>query len=149
MNEEDVLPPDPNNDDDDYELLDKYPRIINELRTRYLQLEISGQDYLESLRRYRRAWALGISEPSTHYSMFFFIMDILIADQEEALRKESAIKINVRGGLKELASMLLSLEEAGTIDHVEDKDTAQLFTVRGAPVNAGSLKTIRSRDIPR
>jgi hypothetical protein len=59
----------------------------------------------------------------------------------------SGAKINVRGGLKELASMLLKLESENTIDHVTDKDAAVLFTVRGSPVNPESLKNVRSRDL--
>jgi len=59
----------------------------------------------------------------------------------------SGVKINVRGGLKELASMLLKLESENTIDHVTDKDAAALFTVRGSPVNPESLRSVRSRDL--
>jgi hypothetical protein len=61
--------------------------------------------------------------------------------------KLSGEKINVRGGLKELAVMLLRLEDEGLIDHVTDKQAAEHFTVRGAPVNPDSLKSIRSRDL--
>jgi hypothetical protein len=43
--------------------------------------------------------------------------------------------------------MLLELEAAGKIDHVTDADAAELFTVKGAPVNPDSLKTVRNRDL--
>ncbi len=54
------------------------------------------------------------------------------------------VKLNIRGGLKDLAVMLLKLENEGTIDHVTDKQAAELFTVRGAPVNPDSLKSVRN-----
>lgn len=60
---------------------------------------------------------------------------------------DASKKINVRGGLKELAAILLELESNGRIDHVTDKQAAELFTVNGAPVNPNSLKSIRCRDL--
>jgi len=71
----------------------------------------------------------------------------LLASERADTSTPSHPRINIRGGLKELASILLELENAGKIDHVEDKDAAQLFTIHGTPVIATSLKTIRNRDL--
>jgi hypothetical protein len=52
--------------------------------------------------------------------------------------------INVRGGLKELVSLLHEWENKGIIDHVPDKQAAELFTVNGKEVNPDSLKKTRN-----
>lgn len=68
-------------------------------------------------------------------------------ENDNLVPPSSGAKINVRGGLKELASMLLKLESENTIDHVTDKEAGLLFTIRGSPVNPESLKSVRNRDL--
>jgi hypothetical protein len=56
-------------------------------------------------------------------------------------------KINIRGTNKELASLLNCMESEHHVDHLEDKEVAFLFTLKGKTVNPSSLKSIRSRDL--
>jgi hypothetical protein len=80
------------------------------------------------------------------------IKDLLQEEKAQKKRladeRQRANRINVRGGLKELAVILRDLENEGRIDHITDQQAADLFTVNGNDVNAGSLKTIRNRDMP-
>lgn len=140
--------------DEEDNTLDTYFDGLRFLRDRFVNLELSRQDYLESLKRLNESANLSIGlkyategdKPTDYHRAFLFMVDYMIKEQEEELRRNPEVKINFRGGLKELAAMLSTLEAEGKIDHVEDKDVAKLFTIHGTSVNANSLKTIRNRD---
>ena len=63
-----------------------------------------------------------------------------------AAKPKAGPKINYLEGktLKELLGFLAGLEAEGKIEHLTDNEIGQLFTIRGKPVNAPSLKTIRN-----